>query len=71
MGPFVQLDWMAKSAKEALAVEKMDVVADMGYYDGQEVKACLEEGITPYVPKANTSANRKSQIQRSVLGAGC
>ena len=50
---------MARSAKEALAVEKMDVVADMGYYDGQEVKACLEEGIIPYIPKANTSANRK------------
>src|SRR3989304_779596 len=50
---------MARSAKEAVAVEKMDVVADMGYYDGQEVKACLEEGIIPYIPKANTSANRK------------
>src|SRR3990172_7624690 len=53
------LSHMAKSAKQALGVDGMDVVADRGYYDGQEVKACLEEHITPYIPKANTSANRK------------
>jgi len=53
------LSHMAKSAKQALGIDEMDVVADMGYYDGQEVKACLEEHITPYIPKANTSANRK------------
>ena len=52
------LSHMAKSAKQALGVDGMDVVADRGYYDGQEVKACLEEHITPYIPKANTSANR-------------
>ena len=50
---------MAEAAKEALAVDEIDVVADRGYYDGQEVKACLQEGITPYIPKANTSTNRK------------
>jgi len=50
---------MAKSAKEALGVDEMDVVADRGYYDGKEVKACLQEGITPYIEKPNTSANRK------------
>jgi len=50
---------MAEAAKEVLAVDEIDVVADRGYYDGQEVKACLQEGITPYIPKANTSANRK------------
>jgi transposase len=53
------LSRMAKRAQQALAVDQIDVVADMGYYDGQEVKACLEEHITPYIPKANTSANRK------------
>jgi transposase len=53
------LSRMAKRAKQALGVAEMDVIADKGYYDGQEVKACLEEDITPYIPKANTSANRK------------
>src|SRR3972149_3766138 len=53
------LSRMAERAKRALGVDEMDVIADKGYYDGQEVKACLEEDITPYIPKANTSANRK------------
>jgi len=53
------LSRMAKSAKQALGVDEIDVVADRGYYDGKEVKACLQEGITPYIEKPNTSANRK------------
>jgi transposase len=53
------LSAMAERAKQALGVAEIDVIADKGYYNGQEVKACLEEDITPYIPKANTSANRK------------
>ncbi len=53
------LSTMARRAKELLQVEHLEVVADMGYYDGQEIKACLQVGVTPYVPKPNTSANRK------------
>ncbi len=51
------LSTMAKRAKEALEVDRLDVLTDMGYYDGQQVKACLEAEITPYIPKPNTSAN--------------
>lgn len=54
-----QLSLMATRAKDALQVEEFELLADMGYYDGQEVKACLEAGITPYIPKPDTSANRK------------
>lgn len=54
-----QLADVAHQAKEVLQVEKFDVVADRGYCDGAEIKSCLEAGITPYVPKPNTSANRK------------
>jgi transposase len=53
------LSRMAKRAKEALGVDGIDVLADMGYYDGQQVKECLEEDITPYIPKADTSANKQ------------
>jgi transposase len=56
---FDQLERMAIRAKEILQVYKLEVVADKGYYDGAQIKACLEEGITPIIPKANTSANRK------------
>jgi transposase len=53
------LSQMAKRAKQALGVEELDVLADMGYYDGQQVKDCLDEGITPYIHKPDTSANKK------------
>ncbi len=53
------LSEMARRAKETLQVEGMEVVADMGYFDGEEVKKCVENGITPYVAKPSTSANRK------------
>jgi len=50
---------MALRAKETLGVEQLEVVADMGYYDGAEVKQCVEAGITTYIPKPLTSVNRK------------
>ena len=50
---------MAVRAKETLGVEQLEVVADMGYYDGAEVKQCAEAGITTYIPKPITSVNQK------------
>ncbi|MGD8815465.1 MAG: IS1182 family transposase [Anaerolineales bacterium] len=50
---------MAMRAKEALGVDELEVLADMGYYHGKQVKRCLEAGITPYLPKPRTSASRK------------
>lgn len=50
---------MAKRAKEILGVDELEALADMGYYHGKEIKACLDEGITPYIPKPRTSASRK------------
>ncbi len=54
-----QLSTMAKKAKETLGVETLEVVADRGYYNGEEVKACEQSGITAYVPKSNSSSNLK------------
>jgi hypothetical protein len=54
-------DWlspMALQAKEVLG-SPCDAVADVGYYHGEEVKTCLEAGITPYVARPITSANQK------------
>jgi transposase len=50
---------MAVRAKETLGVEQLEVVADMGYYDGAEVKQCVEAGVTTYIPKPITSINQK------------
>lgn len=54
-----QLSRMAIRAKQTLGVEGLEVVADRGYYDGAEVKKCEQAGITVYVAKQQTSANRK------------
>jgi transposase len=54
-----QLTPISERAKAALGVEKLEVVADMGYYDGAEVKKCEAQGITVHIPKPDTSANTK------------
>jgi transposase len=53
------LSHMAKRVKDLLGADQLEVLADMGYYHGKEVKACLEAVITPYIPKPQTSASRK------------
>ena len=50
---------MAVRAKETLGEEQLEVVADMGYYDGAEVRQCAQAGITTYIPKPITSVNQK------------
>jgi transposase len=50
-----QLSPMAKAAKAALAVAKLDAVADRGYFNGEEILACDNAGITVTLPKPMTS----------------
>jgi transposase len=58
---------LATGAKEALGVERLNVVADAGYSNGQQAKECEEAGITPYVP-AQRSANAKGDyFERSAF----
>ena len=52
-----QLASVAEQAKENLQIQQAEVLADTGYYNAAEVSRCLEQGLTPYVPKADTSAN--------------
>ena len=55
-----QLSEIAIEAKEALGVvDEVKVVADMGYYNGEQIKACEKESIEPYISKPLTSANTK------------
>ncbi len=53
-----QLSPMAKQTKAALGVDALDVVADRGYFNGEEILACEAAGITVTLPKPQTSANR-------------
>ena len=50
-----QLAKVAKAAKEVLQVDKLEAVADRGYYHGEEIKACADASITVTLPKPLTS----------------
>lgn len=51
-----QLSAMAGAAKSAMGAGGLEVLADRGYFDGEEVLACEAAGVTPYMPKPLTSA---------------
>lgn len=53
-----QLSPIAKDAKAVLGARKLDVVADRGYYNGAEIRACELNDINAYVPKTFTSNNK-------------
>jgi transposase len=50
-----QLANVAKEAKAVLHVEKLEAVADRGYFNGEEILACDRAGITVTLPKPMTS----------------
>jgi len=57
---------LAEATAEGGAQEKLTVIADPGYYNGEEIVECYEAGITALVPKVDTSGKRaKGQYTRS------
>lgn len=44
-----QLSSIAKQAREAIGAETLSVVADRGYFKGEEILACHDANITAYV----------------------
>jgi transposase len=50
-----QLAATANAAKQALHADKLEAVADRGYFNGEEIKACDDAGITVTLPKPMTS----------------
>ena len=53
-----QLANMARQAQAVLDAQEITVVADRGYYSGEEIKTCAEAGINTYLPKPQTSGNQ-------------
>lgn len=49
------LSMMAVSARDAMATDEIEAIADKGYYKGEEILACEEGGISVVVPKPLTS----------------
>jgi len=60
-----QLSSMSNRARDAMSVERPTVLADRGYYKGEEILECEQAGINALVPKPQTSNNRaKGQFDK-------
>jgi len=55
-----QLARMAKQTKATLEATSLDVIADRGYFSGEEILECDKDGITVTLPKPMTS-NAKAE----------
>jgi len=53
-----QLTGMSELAREAIGRKNLTVLADRGYFDGEEILKCGAAGITTLVPKPITSNSR-------------
>ncbi len=53
---------MASQAKEVLGADELEVVADRGYFKGEEILACEEDGISVYLPRPQTSRSVKKGL---------
>jgi hypothetical protein len=53
-----QLASVAKEAKATLKAEKLEAVADRGYFNGEEILACENAGIAVTLPKPMTSNSK-------------
>jgi len=65
-----QLANIAGQARAEMAVETLDVVADRGYPEGEEIKGCEDADITVTLPKPMTSVPRllaASEIRTSSM----
>jgi Transposase DDE domain len=51
-----RLSNMAEQARTEIGAETLEVVADRGYYEGEEILACETVGITVTLPKPMTSS---------------
>jgi hypothetical protein len=55
-----QLATMAQAAKAALRSDNLDVVADRGYFKGEEILACERAGVPVTLPKPQTSGAKSA-----------
>jgi transposase len=56
-----QLHKMASAAKRTLGAQTLQAVADSGYYNGSQLKACEDDGIVAYVPQVERRSRLAAQ----------
>jgi len=59
-----QLSNMALKAQDILQTETIEVLADKGYYKSTEIKACIDNGILPYVSKPTASGGKGYKLEK-------
>ena len=64
-----QLSHVANETKTALGVEKLDAVADRGYFNSEEILASEEAGIAVTLPKPMTSNAKAKDASASRTSA--
>jgi transposase len=52
---------MGIATKQVLGVETLESVEDRGYFNGPQIKACLENGITPYIAEPDRQSEKNLQ----------
>jgi transposase len=57
-----QLAPMSKLTKKVLGVDKLDVVADRGYFSSEQIKECADADVTVTLPKPQTSNNKRKGL---------
>ncbi len=61
-----QLSSMADQAAAALEAESLTVIADPGYYKGEEIADCYASGVKALVPKVDTTGSKaKGQYSKA------
>ena len=59
-----QLANMSKQAQEAIGHDALTVVADRGYFSGEEILACEQQGLTVILPKPQLGTLAKGQFRK-------
>jgi len=52
---------MSQAAKSVLGVDHLEATADEGYFNAQHIRTCEENGITPFVPEPDKTAQARLQ----------
>ena len=57
-----QLLKISRQCKQILKKDKLKIAADTGYYSGTNIKACIDENITVYVPPQKNKKQQKKGL---------
>jgi transposase len=60
-----QLYNMANKSKEILNIEKVAITADKGYYNASNIKECLDNNVTPFLPTPKHKQSSKHEFFKS------